>query len=79
MAYESAYLNPPPLTLEEAKGIYGSKPEEEKLESLLVKAAQASRRRRLRKSRDDCTRQHRHATEQSCNEDAFDHIRPFFC
>jgi putative addiction module CopG family antidote len=45
---ESAFLNPPSLTKEEAERIYGANPEEENSEHALAKAAlRAIRRSRL--------------------------------
>lgn len=45
---ENAYLNPPPLTSEEAARCFGPDPAQESVEHTLVVAAERSRRRRLR-------------------------------
>ena len=45
---ENAYLNPPPLTSEEAERCFGPDPAQEFVEHAFVLAAQKSRRRRLR-------------------------------
>jgi putative addiction module CopG family antidote len=48
---ELSYLNPPPLTKEQVEAIYAPNPKEEKRELAFVRASQASRRRRLRKTK----------------------------
>ena len=44
---ENSYLNPPPLTPEEARECFASNPSEDAREHALVMAADKSRRRRL--------------------------------